>query len=61
MKTTKIVYWVSTSIICLFALVAHIAVGDPFIPSGLMAVLFFGFLLCSYISFHKLEAAKNSA
>jgi hypothetical protein len=124
MKTTKIVYWVSTSIICLFALsavqmnsemaiegskhvliprylsleisigqliglvllivpaipkrfkewayvgfgimyisalVAHIAVGDPFIPSGLMAVLFFGLLLCSYISYHKLEAAKNSA
>ena len=122
MKTTKIVYWVSTSIICLFALsavqmnsemaiegskhvliprylsieisigqliglvllivpaipkrfkewayvgfgimyisalVAHIAVGDPFIPFGLMAVLFFGLLLCSYISFHKLEAAKR--
>jgi hypothetical protein len=122
MKTTKIVYWVSTSIICLFALsavqmnsemaiegskhvliprylsieisigqliglvllivpaipkrfkewayvgfgimyisalVAHIAVGDPFIPFGLMAVVFFGLLLCSYISFHKLEAAKK--
>ncbi|MEY4553498.1 MAG: hypothetical protein RL099_1826 [Bacteroidota bacterium] len=122
MKTTKIVYWVSTSIICLFALsavqmnsemaiegskhvliprylsieisigqliglvllivpavpkrfkewayvgfgimyisalVAHLAVGDPFIPFGLMALLFFGLLLCSYISFHKLEAAKK--
>lgn len=122
MKTKKIVYWVSTSIICLFALsavqmnsemaiegskhvliprylsieisigqliglvllivpaipkrfkewayvgfgimyisalVAHIAVGDPFIPFGLMAVVFFGLLLCSYISFHKLEAAKK--
>jgi len=122
MKTTKIIYWVSTSIICLFALsavqmnsemaiegskhvliprylsieisigqliglvlliipaipkrfkewayvgfgimyisalVAHIAVGDPFIPFGLMAVVFFGLLLCSYISFHKLEAAKK--
>jgi hypothetical protein len=122
MKTTKIVYWESTSIICLFALsavqmnsemaiegskhvliprylsieisigqliglvllivpavpkrfkewayvgfgimyisalVAHLAVGDPFIPFGLMAVLFFGLLLCSYISFHKLEAAKK--
>ena len=109
MKTTKIVYWVSTSIICLFALsavqmnsemaiegskhvliprylsieisigqliglvlliipaipkrfkewayvgfgimyisalVAHIAVGDPFIPFGLMAVVFFG--LCEW-------------
>ncbi|MFZ9170635.1 MAG: DoxX family protein [Sediminibacterium sp.] len=122
MKTTKIVYWVSTSIICLFALsavqmnsemaiegskhvliprylsieisigqliglvllivpaipkrfkewayvgfgimyisalIAHLAVGDPFIPFGLMAVVFFGLLLCSYISFHKLEAAKK--
>ncbi|MEN9976078.1 MAG: hypothetical protein RIR36_238 [Bacteroidota bacterium] len=122
MKTTKIIYWVSTSIICLFALsavqmnsemaiegskhvliprylsieisigqliglvllivpavpkrfkewayvgfgimyisalVAHLAVGDPFIPFGLMALLFFGLLLCSYISFHKLEAAKK--
>ena len=122
MKTTKIIYWITTSIICLFAstaifmnskmaiegtthlgiprwlgleisigqlvglvllivpavparfkewayvgfgimyisaLVAHLAVGDPFIPFGLMAVLFFGLLLCSYISFHKLEAAKK--
>jgi hypothetical protein len=122
MKTTKIVYWVSTSIICLFALsavqmnsemaiegskhvliprylsieisigqliglvllivpaipkrfkewayvgfgimyisglVGHLALGDPFIPFGLIAVLFFGLLLCSYISFHKLEAAKK--
>jgi hypothetical protein len=41
------------------ALVAHIAVGDPFVPYGLMAVLFFGLLLASYISFHKLQAAKN--
>jgi hypothetical protein len=122
MKTTKIIYWVSTSIICLFALsavqmnsemaiegskhiliprylsleisigqliglvllivpaipkrfkewayvgfgimyisalVAHIAVGDPFVPYGLMAVLFFGLLLASYISFHTLQTAKN--
>ena len=122
MKTTKIIYWVSTSIICLFALsavqmnsemakeganhvliprylaleisigqliglvllivpavpkrfkewayvgfgimyisalVAHIAVGDPFIPYGLMAVLFFGLLLASYISFHKLQNDKK--
>ncbi len=122
MKTTKIVYWVSTSIICLFALsavqmnsemaiegskhvliprylsieisigqliglvllivpavpkrfkewayvgfgimyisalVAHLAVGDPFIPFGIMAVLFFGLLLTSYISFHKLQEPKK--
>lgn len=122
MKTTKIIYWVTTSIICLFALGAiqmnsemareganhvliprylaleisigqliglvllivpavpkrfkewayvgfgimyisalnaHIAVGDPFVPYGLMAVIFFGLLLTSYISFHKLQDAKK--
>lgn len=122
MKTTKIIYWVTTSIICLFALGAiqmnsemareganhvliprylaleisigqliglvllivpavpkrfkewayvgfgimyisalnaHIAVGDPFVPYGLMAVIFFVLLLASYISFHKLQDAKK--
>jgi len=122
MKTTKIIYWVTTNIICLFALGAiqmnsemareganhvliprylaleisigqliglvllivpavpkrfkewayvgfgimyisalnaHIAVGDPFVPYGLMAVIFFGLLLASYISFHKLQDAKK--
>jgi hypothetical protein len=122
MKTTKIIYWVTTSIICLFALGAiqmnsemareganhvliprylaleisigqliglvllivpavpkrfkewayvgfgimyisalnaHIAVGDPFVPYGLMAVIFFGLLLASYISFNKLQDAKK--
>ena len=120
MKTTKIMYWVSTSIICLFAstaifmnsemakegtahvgiprwlgleisisqliglvllivpavparvkewayvgfgilyisaVIAHISIGDP-IGSSLMAVAFFGLLLLSYSSFHKLQAAK---
>ena len=120
MKTTKIVYWVSTSMICLFALsavqmnsemaiegskhvliprylsieisigqliglvllivpaipkrfkewayvgfgimyitatIAHIAVGDPF-SNTIMAIVFFGLLLVSYTSFHKLQAAK---
>ena len=122
MKTTKIIYWVSTSIICLFslgaiqmnsqmaidganhlliprylglqvsigqliglvllivpivparfkewayvgygimyltALNAHLSVGDAFIPYGIMAILFFGLLLTSYISFHKLQEAKQ--
>lgn len=122
MKTTKIIYWVSTGIICLFslgalqmnsqmaidganhlliprylglevsigqliglvllivpviparfkewayvgygimyltAINAHVAVGDPFIPYGLMGLLFFGLLLTSYISFHKIQAAKK--
>jgi hypothetical protein len=120
MKSTKIIYWVSTSIICLFAstaifmnsemakagtahvgiprwlgleisisqliglvllivpgvparvkewayvgfgilyisaVIAHISIGDP-IGSSLMAVAFFGLLLLSYSSFHKLKAAK---
>ena len=122
MKTTKIIYWISTGIICLFslgaiqmnsqmaidganhlliprylgievsigqligavlliipaiparfkewayvgygimyitALNAHLAVGDAFIPFGIMAVIFFALLLASYISFHKLQEAKK--
>jgi len=120
MNTTKIIYWVTTSIICLFAssaifmnskmaiegtthlgiprwlglevsigqliglvlliipavparfkewayvgfgimyitaTVAHIAVGDPF-SNTVMAIIFFGLLLVSYTSYHKLQAAK---
>jgi hypothetical protein len=121
MKTTKIIYWVTTSIICLFAstavfmnsemaiegtkhlgiprwlglevsisqlvglvllivpavparikewayvgfgilyitaAIAHIAVGDP-INNTIMAIIFFGLLLTSYTSFHKLQKARN--
>ena len=120
MKTTKIIYWITTSIICLFAstaifmnskmaiegtthlgiprwlgleisigqlvglvlliipaiparvkewayvgfgimyisaAVAHIAMGDP-LNNTIMAIVFFGLLLVSYTSFHKLQAAK---
>jgi hypothetical protein len=120
MKTTKIVYWITTSIICLFAssaifmnskmaiegtthlgiprwlgleisigqliglvlliipaiparlkewayvgfgimyisaAVSHIAMGDPF-SNTVMAIVFFGLLLVSYTSFHKIQAAK---
>ena len=120
MKTTKIIYWVTTSIICLFAstaifmnsemakegtqhlgiprwlglevsigqlvglvllivpavparfkewayvgfgimyltaINAHFSVGDPF-GNTIMAAVFFGLLLTSYISFHKLKEAK---
>lgn len=53
MKTTKIIYWVTTSIICLFAAVAHIAINDP-LSNTIMAIVFFGLLLLSYTSFHKL-------
>lgn len=121
MKTTKIIYWITTSIICLFASsaifmnskmaiegtthlgiprwlgleisigqliglvllivpaiparvkewayvgfgimyisagVAHIAMGDP-LNNTIMAIVFFGLLLVSYTSFHKLQKAKN--
>ena len=121
MKTTKIIYWISTGIICLFSLGAlgmnsqmaidgtahvliprylglevsigqliglvllivpvvparfkewayvgfgimyitaanaHIAVKDP-ATNTIMAIVFFGILLVSYISFHKLQEAKK--
>ena len=120
MKTTKILYWVTTSIICLFAssaifmnsemakegtahvgiprwlgleisigqliglvllivpmvparvkewayvgfgilyisaAVAHIAIGDP-LGNTIMAIVFFGLLITSYVNFHKLQKAK---
>lgn len=121
MKTTKIIYWVTTGIICLFAstaifmnsemaiegtkhlgiprwlgleisisqliglvllivpavparikewayvgfgilyisaAIAHIAMADP-IGNTIMAIVFFGLLLVSYFSFHKLQEAKK--
>lgn len=50
--------YVGFGIMYLTALNAHIAVGDPFVPFGLMAVIFFGLLLTSYISFHRLQQQK---
>ena len=50
--------YVGYGIMYLTALNAHLAVGDAFIPYGLMAILFFGLLLTSYFSFHKLKDAK---
>lgn len=52
--------YVGYGIMYLTALNAHFAVGDPFIPFGLMAIIFFALLLSSYLSFHKLQAAKKS-
>jgi len=52
--------YVGYGIMYLTALNAHMAVGDPFIPFGMMAIIFFALLLSSYLSFHKLQAAKNS-
>jgi hypothetical protein len=50
--------YVGFGIMYLSAINAHIAVGDP-ISSSIMAVVFFGLLLTSYFSFHKLQEAKG--
>ena len=50
--------YVGYGIMYLTALNAHLSVGDAFIPYGIMAVIFFGILLTSYISFHKLQSVK---
>jgi hypothetical protein len=50
--------YVGFGIMYLSAINAHIAVGDP-ISSSIMAVVFFGLLLTSYMSFHKLQEAKG--
>ena len=52
--------YVGYGIMYITAINAHIAVGDPFVPYGLMGVIFFGLLLTSYLTFHKLQAAKNN-
>ena len=120
MKTTKIIYWTTTSIICLFAstaifmnsemaiegtkhlgiprwlgleisisqliglvllivpavparvkewayvgfgilylsaVVAHVAMGDP-LGNTILAIVFFGLLITSYVNFHKLQKAQ---
>ena len=51
--------YVGYGIMYITALNAHLSVGDTFIPFGIMAVIFFGLLLISYISFHKLQQAKK--
>jgi hypothetical protein len=52
--------YVGYGIMYITALNAHMAVGDPFIPFGMMAIIFFALLLSSYLSFHQLQAAKKS-
>lgn len=51
--------YVGYGIMYITALNAHLAVGDSFVPYGLMVILFFGLLLTSYITFHKLQEAKK--
>lgn len=51
--------YVGYGIMYLTALNAHLAVGDTFVPFGLMAIVFFLLLVCSYVSYHKLLTEKN--
>ena len=51
--------YVGYGIMYLTALNAHLAVGDALVPFGLMSIIFFALLLCSYICFHKLHAEKK--
>jgi hypothetical protein len=53
--------YVGFGLMYITAFIAHLSVGDAIVPYGLMAVLFFGLLLASYISFHKLNAAKSNS
>ena len=50
--------YVGFGIMYLTAINAHISVGDP-MSNTIMAAVFFGLLLTSYISFHKLQEAKG--
>ena len=49
--------YVGFGIMYISAAIAHIAMGDP-LNNTVMAIVFFGLLLISYTSFHKLQAAK---
>jgi hypothetical protein len=52
--------YVGYGIMYITAINAHLAVGDAFVPYTAMGIIFFGLLLTSYITFHKLQAAKNN-
>jgi len=52
--------YVGFGIMYLTALNAHISIGDAFVPNSLMALIFLAILITSYISFHKLQAAKKA-
>ena len=51
--------YVGFGIMYITALIGHLAVGDSFVPFGMMALIFFGLLLTSYICLHKLQVEKN--
>jgi len=52
--------YVGYGIMYITAFIAHLSVGDAMVPFGMMSLVFFGLLLTSYITFHKLQNATNS-
>ncbi len=52
--------YVGFGILYLTAAIAHLSVQDP-IGHTIMAIAFFGLLILSYSSFHKLQAEKGKA
>ncbi len=47
--------YVGYGIMYLTAFNAHISVGDAIAPFGVMSLVFFALLVCSYVCFHKLN------
>lgn len=52
--------YVAYGILYITAAIAHLTLGDP-LGHAIMAIAFFGLLLLSYTSFHKIQAAKAKA
>ena len=52
--------YVGFGILYITAFIGHLAVGDAMVHFGMMSLVFFGILLTSYITFHKLQNATNS-
>jgi hypothetical protein len=51
--------YVGFGIMYLTAFIAHMSVGDAFVPFGLMSLIFLVLLVVSYVSFHKIQEKKN--
>jgi hypothetical protein len=47
--------YVGYGIMYLTAFNAHLSVGDAIAPFGVMSLVFFALLVCSYVCFHKLN------
>ena len=47
--------YVGFGILYITAFIGHLAVGDAMVPYGMMCLIFFGLLLTSYITYHKLN------